>query len=242
MSPTMNEPTGPFTIAIIALTALVSAAGFASPPLVERYLFEPSAILRRGQYERLVTSGFLHANWAHLIVNMFSLYSFGGAIEELFGASTLLAIYFASILGGNLLSLMLHRGGEYRALGASGGVCGVIFASIFLVPGSSVYMFPVPFPIPSPVFAVLFIAISFFGIRSRRGNIGHDAHLGGAVIGLVVTTLLHPAILKKSLPLWMIVMGISIALFVYLAAGSRSRPPRPRIARTDRGEGGGAPW
>jgi membrane associated rhomboid family serine protease len=236
----MGEPTGPFTIAIIALTALVSAAGFASPAFVDRYLFEPSMILRRGQYERLLTSGFLHANWAHLLVNMFSLYSFGGSVESLFGAPTLVAIYFSSILGGNLLSLALHRGHEYRALGASGGVCGVVFASIFLIPGSSVYMLPVPVPIPAPVFAILFIAISFFGIRSRRGNIGHDAHLGGAIIGLGVTTLLHPAIMRESPVLWTAVMAVSAALFVYLYRSSR--PPRLRVARPDGGDGGNRPW
>jgi membrane associated rhomboid family serine protease len=238
----MGEPTGPWTIAIIAVTVLVSAGGFASPPFTERYLFEPAMILRRAQYYRLLTSGFLHANWAHLVVNMFSFYSFGGYIESLIGAPTLVAIYFSSILGGNLLSLLLHRNHAYRALGASGGVCGVVFASIFLIPGSSVYMLPVPVPIPSSIYAVLFIAISFFGIRSRRGNIGHDAHLGGAIIGLAVTTLLHPKIVEESFILWMIVMGLSVGLFIYLYTSPRYRPPRLRIGRGEEDERGGRPW
>jgi len=213
----------------MAVTVLVSAAGFSSQRFLEEYLFEPGMILRYRQYYRLFTSGFLHANWAHLIINMFSFYSFGGSIESLIGAPTVVAVYLSSMLGGNLLSLLLHRNHVYRALGASGGVCGIVFASIFLVPGSSVYMFPVPVPIPSSVFAVLFIAVSFFGIRSARGNIGHDAHLGGAIVGLVVTTLLHPRILAESLILWMIVMGLSLVLFIYLYRNPRRPFERLRV-------------
>jgi len=238
----MNEPTGLFTIVIIAITALVSAAGFASPPFVERYLFEPEMVLRRAQYYRLLSSGFLHANVAHLVVNMFSLYSFGGSIESTAGAPTFIVIYFSSMLGGNLLSLFLHRNQAYRALGASGGVCGVIFASIFLIPGSSVYMLPVPVPIPSSVYAVLFIAISIFGIQSGRGNIGHDAHLGGAIIGLIVTTLLYPRIVTQNAYLWTLVMGIAVVLFIYIYRNPRRRFGGPRLLRGERGERGRGPW
>jgi len=237
----MNEPTGLFTIAIIAVTALVSAAGFSSPPLVERYLFEPEMILGHRQYYRLVTSGFLHANVAHLVINMFSLYSFGGAVESLIGAPTFVVVYFSSILGGNLLSLVLHRNEAYRALGASGGVCGVVFASIFLIPGSSVYVLPIPVPIPASIYAFLFIAISVFGIRSRRGNIGHDAHLGGAIIGLIVTTVLHPRIVRESLFLWSAVMGIAVVLFIYLYRSSRRRFGGLGVVRGGSDERGGRP-
>ena len=238
----MNEPMAPFTIAIVALTALVSYGAFNSAGVMERLLFEPGRIVRYGEYYRLVTSGFLHANWAHLIFNMFSFYSFGGRIESRFGASALLAIYFSSILGGNLLSLFLHRNHEYRALGASGGVCGVIFAAIFLMPGGGVYIFPVPVPMPAHIFAILFVLISFFGIRGRRGNIGHDAHLGGAIIGLAVTTLLHPEIVSENFILWVIVMSLALVLFIYLY----HKPLYPfrgsRSSLDDREETGRRPW
>ena len=232
----------PFTIAIIAITALVSFGGFKSAALMEKFLFEPARIVRRGEYYRLITSGFLHANWAHLFFNMFSLYSFGGVIESRFGVPAFLAIYFSSILGGNLLSLFLHRSHEYRALGASGGVCGIIFASIFLVPGSGVYVFPLPMPIPAHVFAILFILISFFGVRGRRGNIGHDAHLGGAIIGLAVTTILHPEIVSDNFMLWIIVMSLALVLFMYLY----KKPPYPvggsRSSIDEHEETGRWPW
>ena len=227
----IDEPSGPFTVAIIAITVLLSGGAFASPPFMEKYLFDREMITRYGQFYRLVTSGFLHANWAHLGINMFSFYSFGGYIEDLVGPATLVAVYFSSIIGGSLLSLLLHRGHPYRALGASGGVCGIVFASIFLVPGTSVYVFPIPVPVPSSIFALLFIAISFFGIQSRRGNIGHDAHLGGAIIGLIVTTVLHPRIVAERFTLWTVVMGISVALFIYLYRSPRFRYGRLRIVR-----------
>ncbi len=212
----MREYAAPVTIAIIALTSLVSLAGLRSPVLLEKYIFDPVRIRRRNEYDRLVTSGFLHANLGHLFVNMFSLYSFGGPLEQEYGAVSLLAVYFSAILGGNLLSLWLHRNEIYRALGASGGVCGVVYAAIFLFPGGSVMIFPLPLPIPSYLYAVLFIFFSFFGMRRRWGNIGHDAHLGGAIIGLLTATALHPEIISANFVLWSIVMVVSVVLFVYL--------------------------
>jgi len=238
----MDVSSGPFTIAIIAVTALVSAGGFSSIPFREKYLFEPGAILNRREYHRLITSGFLHADWGHLFVNMFSFYSFGGPIEKIFGFPTLLVIYFSSILGGNLLSLLLHRKGPYRALGASGGVCGIVYAAIFLMPGGSVYVFPVPVPIPSYIYAILFVLISFFGIRGQWGNIGHDAHLGGAIIGLLVTTLFYPGIVAESFLLWAAVMGLSLALFFWLYRSSRASAPRLRTVRSQSGERRRRPW
>jgi membrane associated rhomboid family serine protease len=225
----MNETLAPFNAVVIAATVLVSLGGLRSSDFLERFLFAPRPILREGEYHRLLTSGFLHADWAHLFFNMYSLYSFGAPIERVFGAGIFVAIYFAGIVGGNLVSLFLHRNDDYRALGASGGVCGVIFAAIFLMPGGMVYVFPIPAAVPSPVYAILFIFISFFGIRSRVGRIGHDAHLGGAIIGLLVATWIRPSIVSQSRILYAIVMGISFILFVYLYLAYRR--PASRAGR-----------
>jgi hypothetical protein len=157
----------------------------------------------------------LHLNWLHLLFNMFSLYSIGFAIELAFGFPMFLIIYLGSIVGGSLLSLYLHRNHYgYQALGASGGVCGVIFAFIFLFPGAPMGFFFIR--LPSWLFAILFILVSFFGLRNQLGGIGHDAHLGGAIIGLLITTALRPAIVVESPVLYFIVIGLSVALFVYL--------------------------
>ena len=145
-------------------------------------MFDNQVISQRKEYFRLISSGFLHADWMHFAFNMFSLYSFGNHIEKYYTATNLLLIYFASIVGGNVLSLILYRNTLYRAIGASGGVCGVIYASIFMIPGGSIMILPIPFPIPSWVYAILFLLISFYGMRSARDNVGHVAHIGGALI------------------------------------------------------------
>ncbi|MHC4147931.1 MAG: rhomboid family intramembrane serine protease [Planctomycetota bacterium] len=212
----MNEPIAPLNLAIIGLTVYCSYKGFTKQFFLERYLFSPEPILRYKQFYRLVSSGFLHADWVHLLFNMASLYSFGSQVELLSGPIPFLLIYFASILGGNLLSLILHRHHEYRALGASGGVCGIIFACVFLFPGTAIRFFLVPVAIPAHIYAVVFMLGSYFGIRSQRGNIGHDAHLGGAIIGLVTTTVLAPSIVTQNRLLYAAVMGLTIVLFVFL--------------------------
>lgn len=211
----MNESLALANVVIIALTCVVSYWAFRSANTADQLLFSSTDILRRGEYYRILSSGFIHADMAHLIFNMYSLYSFGSYIERYFGMGLFLIIYFSSMIGGNLVALYLHRNHEYRALGASGGVCGVIFSSIFLLPGGSVYLFFVPIPVPSWLFAILFVAISFYGARTQLGNIGHDAHLGGALVGLFTTTLLHPAIVQQSPYLYFAIIAITLGLILF---------------------------
>jgi membrane associated rhomboid family serine protease len=203
------------TIGIIAFTVYWSYRGLTSPGFRDRYIFSPTRILWDRQYYRLISCGFLHLNWVHLLFNMLSLYSVGAAIELAAGIPMFLVVYLGSIAGGSLLSLYLHRNHHsYLALGASGGVCGIIFAFIFLFPGAPMGFFFVR--IPGWLFAILFILISFFGLRGQLGNIGHDAHLGGAIIGLLITTALRPVIVVQSPVLYAVVMGLSAVLFIYL--------------------------
>jgi membrane associated rhomboid family serine protease len=210
------ETMPPFNLAVIVITVIISYAGFTRPGFAERWLFDSQSILQNKQYFRIISSGFLHGDWMHLIFNMYTLYSFGRVVELGYGPVQFLVIYFTAIIGGNLLSLVLHRHHQYRALGASGGVCGIIFACIFLVPGSSVYMFFIPYPIPAHIFVIFFIIFSYIGMRGQIGNIGHDAHLGGAVIGLVVTTIMYPSIVIESPKLYTGVMGLSVAIMLLL--------------------------
>ena len=225
----MDEPPAYSTLAIIALTAWGSFQGFRNPALRDRLIFSPAPILRDREYHRLVTSAFLHADWTHFLFNAFSLYSFGKYLELFFGVGTLLAIYFGSIVGGSLLSLYLHRHHDYRALGASGGVCGVIFASIFLLPGGGIYVFPLPMAVPSWLYAVLFLLVSFCGLKRQLGNVGHDAHLGGAIIGLLIATGLYPAIVSQSPFLYATVMAIAIVMFLFLWLNPLFLPPRAAL-------------
>src|SRR5438132_1953076 len=176
----MNEPIALCNALIIGVACLVSWLGFRSRAFEEKYIFEPEAILAWKEYYRLLTSGFLHAGWWHLLVNMLSLYLLGRYVELVFGAGHFLLIYFGPIIGGNLLSVYVHRHHEYRAYGASGGVCGIIFAHILMFPTGGISMFFIPVAIPGWLYALGFMLISFYGMKEHnRGNIGHDAHLGG---------------------------------------------------------------
>lgn len=188
----MQEPTALVTFIIIIGSGIFTFQGLKNPAFLDKWLFDNRAIQQNKEYYRLVTSGFLHADWMHFAFNMFSLYSFGRYLELVYSPVNLLIIYFASIIGGNLVSLIVYKNTLYRAIGASGGVCGVIYASIFLIPGGSIYIMPIPFAIPSWIYAILFLLISFYGMKSGRGNIGHVAHVGGALIGLLATYLLFP--------------------------------------------------
>ena len=125
---------------------------------------------------------------------MISFYSFAESIEAYFGVIPLAVIYFGSIIASSAFALAVNRGRNYRALGASGGVCGVIFGSLFLLDGGSIIVFPIPIPIPAFIYAFMFIAVSVFAM-GRAGNISHEAHIGGAVSGMLITAALYPTVI-----------------------------------------------
>jgi membrane associated rhomboid family serine protease len=206
----------PITNAILILTALATFFAFRRPDLEERWIFNPYAILAHKEYYRMLTSGFIHLNWVHFAVNAFSFYNFARLIEILYGAGTLLVIYGASIIGGSLLSLFIHRHHDYRALGASGGVCGLIFASIFLLPGSGVMMYPLPISVPGYVYAPIFLVVSFVAHRRQIGNIGHDAHVGGAMVGLLAAAAMYPRLILAAPYMFAGVLVVSAIVLLFL--------------------------
>ena len=175
-------------------------------------MFNPRAILVHKEYYRMFTSGFIHANWMHFAFNAYSFLCFAQVIEAIYGARTMLLIYGASIFGGSLLSLFIHRHHEYRALGASGGVCGIIFASIFLIPGGSIGLFFLPIGMPAYLYAVLFLVFSFVGHRRQLGNVGHDAHLGGAIVGLLAATAMYPGLIFEQPWMFATVLVLSLVI------------------------------
>jgi membrane associated rhomboid family serine protease len=209
---------------VILVTCGFSFAGFRLRGFEEKYIFWPQAILGGRQYYRLLTSGFLHANGAHLGMNMLSLYFFGPWIELSYGGMQFLAIYFAAIVGGNLLSLLVHQHHDYRAYGASGGVSGIILAHIFMFPGGSIQFFLAPVPIPSWLYAIAFLGASFYGMKNQIGNVGHDAHLGGALVGLYTAAGMHPFIVRESPRLFAVISIGTILLLVYLGRKSLFLP------------------
>ena len=234
----------PVTFAVLGITAIVTFLAFQRQDWLERLMFKPTEILRDKQYERMLTSGLIHGDFIHFAFNAISFYSFAELVEALYGSATLLYVYLSSILGGSVLSLIIHRHHDYRALGASGGVCGVIFASIFLLPGGAVRLFFIPIDIPSYIYAVLFLLVSFVGHRRQADNIGHDAHLGGAIVGLLVATALYPRMMFAAPWMFATVLGLSLLILATLIFDplhlwarfqSKDNEPRPheRFQRYD---------
>ncbi len=203
----------------VVLTLLIGATsykGFRDMTYFERYVFDVDKILIDKEYRRLISSGFLHGGWFHLGLNLIALISFSAAVETHLGPGLFTLIFFVSLVGGNLLALYIHRNhGDYRAVGASGAISGVIFAAIILFPGGSIGFVILPFAIKNWIFGLAFILISILGIKRQADNIGHEAHLGGAIIGVLLTLAIQPSLIQQS-P-WLIA-GILIptTLFLYL--------------------------
>jgi membrane associated rhomboid family serine protease len=212
------------TLLLIGGTVIFSFLAFQNPALERRFIFNPESILARKEYYRLVTPAFLHAGWSHLLWNMIGLYSFGRPLEWHLGWAQFLFIYLGSVIAGNLLALFIHRHHEYYAYGASGGVCGVMFAFILLFPGAKVGFLFFPIPIPGWLFVLAFIPISFFGMKTGRGNIGHDAHLGGAIVGLLMAAGLNPYAVRENPYVFAGVLVSAILLLAYLWRNPRLLP------------------
>lgn len=195
----MNFADAPATYALILANALASLYGlFVDRKFIEDFLFNVAAILRGKQHYRMITSAFLHGDLGHLFVNMLTLYFFGPTIEHVLGTDGFLVVYFGSAVTGKLLSLWVNRKNPaYSALGASGAVSGVLLSFCLFYPLEKIYLFFIPIGIPAIVFAALYMAISM-ELMDRPGRvIGHDAHLGGAAGGIVLTLLLRPDVIGR---------------------------------------------
>ncbi|RCW92402.1 rhomboid family intramembrane serine protease [Winogradskyella arenosi] len=187
------------TLVIIAANALISYKGFGDRLFFEQYKFNVGSI-KRGDQIRMISSGFLHADLTHLLFNMFTLYMFAGAVISELGAIKFVIIYISSLIFGNLLSLYFHKDEDwYSAIGASGAVTGILYAAILLRPEMSLYMFFVPIPIPGYIFGIGYLLYSIYGMKNRIGNIGHDAHFGGAIGGYAVTLIMMPSLFQTEL-------------------------------------------
>ncbi|WP_417612123.1 rhomboid family intramembrane serine protease [Owenweeksia hongkongensis] len=181
------------SMALIAANVIISLQGFKNRAFLDKWTFEVGKILGGKEYYRIISSGFVHVDGNHLLFNMLSLFFFAGNIERSLGIEGLLAVYFGSLLAGSLFSLVVHRNSPgYRAVGASGAVSGIVFAAIALFPGMKLGLLFLPSFFPAWVFGLGFVAYSIYGIRSQRDNVGHEAHLGGAIVGLLIALLFDP--------------------------------------------------
>ncbi len=193
------------TIALLTANIAISIAAFNNPRLIEQTLFHIGAMRRRGEWHRMVTSGFVHANPAHLFMNMITLFFFGPALEVGLGSVNFAMIYFMALIGGSAWALMENFNDlEYRALGASGAISGVTVAFALFAPFVMMFVFFIP--MPAIVFAVVYILFSAYASGSgRRDGIGHGAHLGGALMGVVLVCIFWPQAVRD---LWSQVTGL----------------------------------
>ncbi len=202
-------------LAIIVINVLVSYKGFKDRAFFERYKFQIGPIVK-GERIRMLSSGFLHVDPSHLLFNMITLYFFADPVIQYIGVAKFLVLYFGALLAGSLFALNFHRKEPYySAVGASGAVMGVVYAAIMLNPGMNLYLFFIPIPIPAYVFGVGYLLYSMFGMKKQWGNIGHSAHIGGAIGGFLLTVLLYPKVLVENR--WMVlVLAVPIVLmFVF---------------------------
>jgi membrane associated rhomboid family serine protease len=191
---------------IFALTLLVSLLGlWAAPAIVERNLFRPFWFLPRRQYWTALTSGLVHADLAHLLFNSVTYWFFAFPLQRVIGAPRFLALYLIGLAASNIGTWFKHRRDpDYASLGASGAILAVLFASIVYFPRQSIMIMPIPLPIPAPLFALGYLAYTFYAARQQRGRINHDAHFDGALAGLAFVAVTDPQSLLRA---WRIVLG-----------------------------------
>ncbi len=203
------------TIIIIAANVIISYKGFGDYSFFDRYKFQVGGV-QRGEQIRMFSSGFLHVDTQHLLFNMLTLYFFAPVVVKLLNPFYFILIYLGSLLFGSLLSLYFHKNEyHYSAVGASGAVTGVLYSAILLRPGMELYMFFIPIPIPAYIFGIGYLLYSIYGMKNRIGNIGHDAHFGGAIGGYLITLIVSPGLFKTNL-LMIGLLAIPIVLLFVL--------------------------
>jgi membrane associated rhomboid family serine protease len=190
------------TLAIIAVTCIVSFLAFNRPKLMDDLILWPPAILRHREYHRLVTYGLVHADVGHLLFNMMTLYFFGRAIESFYTAKLGTLGFLLFYLGGLVVSILPtylknRKNTNYHSLGASGAVSAVLFAFVLFAPWSRIIVFVLP--MPAILYAVLYVGYSIYMDRTGRDNINHSAHLWGAAYGVIFTVLIAPWVFTQFL-------------------------------------------
>ena len=189
------------TLIIIALTCLVSISAFSNRVLFSKFLFNGSMIHTNKQWYRFLTHALIHADWIHLMMNMYVLYMFGKIVEETFidefgvmkGEIYFFLLYFIGIIASSFPSYEKHKNDfYYNSVGASGAVSAIVFSSILLFPTMHLSLMFLPIPIPAPIFGVLYLIYCWYAAKSARDNVAHDVHYWGSLFGVVFTLVVLP--------------------------------------------------
>lgn len=200
---------------ILGITVLVSFSAFSNAELLRKLDFDIRKI-RHGEQYRMISSGFIHADIFHLFFNMFALYLFGQQFVAVTSPVFFLVIYFSGLLAGNLLTLYVYKNQfAYNALGASGAVSAIVFGSIVFAPQQEIMIFPIPIGIPAYIFGLVYLLYSMYGIKANNDNIGHTAHLGGALCGYIFSALIYFNAFAENIPYTLVPAVAFIALGIH---------------------------
>jgi membrane associated rhomboid family serine protease len=189
------------TVIIIAITVLISFWGWNRPDIQSKLMHTPYRVFMTKEYYRLLSSGFIHADYMHLLLNMYGLYIFGDVVERSFeytmggsGKFYFLLLYILGIIISSVPDTIQHKNHAYfNSLGASGGVSSIVFASVIISPLTTLMMIPIPLPMPAYVFAVLYLLYSIYMDKKQANNVNHMAHVWGALWGVVFMFLVFPS-------------------------------------------------
>ena len=202
-------------VGLIVANVVFSYKGITEPSFLNTYKFQIAAILR-GERIRMLSSGFLHVDYLHLGFNMYALYLFASPVLGTLGNVPFLILYFGSLLLGNVFTLFYHKKETYySAVGASGAVSGIVYSAIVLYPEMTLYLFPLPIPIPGYLFGIGYLLYSMYGMKKQLGSVGHSAHLGGAIGGFFITILLYPQVLVAHKTLIILLAVPILLLFLF---------------------------
>ncbi len=200
------------TIIIIAVTSFISFTAFNNSTLVNKYIFYPPAIKNK-QWYRFITYGFLHADWSHLIFNMFALYLFGKEIEtvfkDVFGGGLGTFLYILLYISGLFFSILPiwfkeRNNNYYSSLGASGAVSAIVFSYILVYPMNFMGIMFVPIFLPAFIFGIIYVLVSVYLDKNHSGNINHSAHVAGGMFGIIFMLITFKSIADINIFSWFI--------------------------------------
>jgi len=188
----------PVASAIFALTVLTSILAFSNENIYANMILHPYSVSRGQRVYTMITSGLIHNDWMHLFFNMLSYFFFAIQLESVLGHWQFGLLYFVSLILSDLPTVYKHKNDDwYHSLGASGAVSAVIFSYIMFSPLSKMYIMPLPFGIPAVIFGVIYLFYCNYASKHSQDNINHDAHLFGALSGLLITIMLYPHLVNS---------------------------------------------
>jgi membrane associated rhomboid family serine protease len=189
-------------LSIVLITSLVSIYAFSNTKIVSQLSLKPNLVYHQLHIHRILTHSLVHADWMHLIINMYVLYIFGEVCLNyfalFFGAKAnfyFLLLYLSSLIASSLFSIFKHRNDPYyTAIGASGAVMAVVFTTIFFDPWNKLWFLGI-LPVPNIVFGIIYLLYSLYMGKKNTDNIGHDAHFTGALFGFIFPIIIDPQLI-----------------------------------------------